>query len=231
MKINKIDLLISNFEETVKFYKEKLQFKILIASEHSVSFKVGESVLEFTKDSEDHNYYYHFAFNIPSNMFKEAKEWLSQRVELLKEEGMDEVDFDGITQANACYFEDPAGNIVEYISRRETSPTSKDKFFSSNNVLSISEIGLPTNLIMEYAGEIKSLGIPVRCKGEILYDLNINFMGEYDDGAFIILGPLGRRWFFSTKDSISSPVTIHTCRGIISNRKLFGKLEEGGNIL
>lgn len=150
-------------------------------------------------------------------MFKEAKEWLSQRVELLKEDGMDEVDFDGITQANSCYFEDPAGNIVEYIARRETSPTSNDIEFSYNHVLSISEIGLSTSKIMEYAEMITSLGIPVRGNAEVSNNSYLNFMGEYDDGAFIILGPLGRRWFFSTKVAIHSPVTIHTNRGIITN--------------
>jgi catechol-2,3-dioxygenase len=214
MKIKKVELLISNFEQTVQFYEKTLQFKILSADGHCASFQIGESVLELMKDDEEQNYYYHFAFNIPSNLFKEAKEWLSKRVELLKEDGMDEVDFDGITQANACYFDDPAGNIVEYIARRETSPTSNDKEFSTKNVLSISEIGLSTNKITEYAEKIKSLGIPVRGNVELSYDLN--FMGEYEDGAFIILGPLGRRWFFSTKVAVHSPVTIHTNRGIVT---------------
>jgi len=216
MKINKIDILISNFEQTVQFYNETLQFMILTADEHSASFRIGDSVLEIKKDHEEQNYYYHFAFNIPSNLFKEAKEWLSQRVELLKEDGMDEVDFGGMTQANSCYFEDPAGNIVEYIARRETSPASKENTFTSNNVLSISEIGLSTNQIAEYAEKIQSLGIPVRGDEGVSYD-SLNFMGEYEDGAFILLGPIGRRWFFSTKVSIPSPVVIHTNRGVLSN--------------
>ncbi len=138
-------------------------------------------------------------------------------MKLLKEDGIDEVDFDGRTQANSCYFEDPAGNIVEYISRRETSPTSIDHDFSTNNVLCISEIGLSTNKISEYAEQMQKIGIPVRDNEDLSYNTYLNFMGEYEDGSFIILGPLGRRWLFSTKGAIAAPVTIHTDRGVVSN--------------
>ncbi|CAM3962114.1 hypothetical protein [Mesobacillus zeae] len=81
---------------------------------------------------------------------------------VLKEGGLDEIDFKGRTQANACYFEDPAGNIVEYIARRDTSSKSNKREFSLNSVLSLSEISLSTDQIRKYAEQIKSLGIPVR---------------------------------------------------------------------
>lgn len=57
MKINKVELLISNFEQTLQFYEKKLQFKILSADGYSASFKIGDSVLEFMKDDEEQNYY------------------------------------------------------------------------------------------------------------------------------------------------------------------------------
>ncbi|MFO1443730.1 hypothetical protein KDN24_11010 [Bacillus sp. Bva_UNVM-123] len=43
-------------------------------------------------------------------------------------------------------------------------------------------------------------------------------MGNYEDGSFILLGPPGRRWLFSTKEAVVSPVTIYTNQGIISNQ-------------
>lgn len=63
---------------------------------------------------------------------------------------------------------------------------------------------------------MKELGIPVPDE-EIPSLSSINFMGEYDDGAIILLGPLDRRWIFSQKLSISSPTVIQTDRGLVTN--------------
>lgn len=218
MKIEKVQLLISNFEQTVSFYKNLLQFKLLFVNESSAIFQIGSSELKLIKDYEQNNYYYHFAFNIHANLFREAKNWLAERVELLKEDGVDEIDFNDRAQANACYFEDPAGNIVEYIARRETSPTSIDQVFTSNNVLSISEISLTTGELNKVAQKFEAIKIPVRDHEELFYEKYLNFMGEYEDGCFILFGPVGRRWLFSEKQAIASPVTIYTDRGMISNR-------------
>ncbi|GGE57875.1 VOC family protein [Priestia taiwanensis] len=213
MKIEKAQLLISKFEETVAFYQDVLQFSLLSKNEDSASFQIGESVLEFIKDKEENHYYYHFAFNIHQNLFKEAKQWLLDRVGLLQEDGMDEINFTD-SKANSCYFEDPAGNIVEYIARRETSSSSLDTVFSSQNVLCISEMSVTTNTVAEHAREMKGKGMYVR---ERVDEAELNFVGEYKDGTFILLGPVGRRWLFSSKEAIASPVTIVTDQGIIRN--------------
>lgn len=223
MKIEKVQLQISNFDKTVRFYLDKLQFKLKSASENSAIFQIGDSELELIKDQEDNSYYYHFAFNIHANLFQEAKKWLSERVELLSEDGEDEIDFTERTQANACYFEDPAGNIVEYIARRVTSPTANEQEFTPNNVLSISEISLTTNRIKDMAERLKEMNIPLRDHEELSVDKYLNFMGEYDDGAFILLGPVGRRWLFSPKLAMESPVTIYTDRGVIRNFSMHEK--------
>ncbi|WP_397538457.1 VOC family protein [Rummeliibacillus pycnus] len=216
MKIVKVSLQISNFEQTVNFYQDILQFKMITFNTNCAAFQIGESILELIKDHEDNAYYYHFAFNIYANLFAEAKNWLSTRLTLLKEDDMDEIDFDGKTQANACYFEDPAGNIVEFIARRTTSPISDDKEFSIDHILSISEISLTTANVRETAGKLDKIGIPIR-DGKELKKMSLNFIGEFEDGAFILLGPIGRRWLFSTKNAIQAPIIIQTNKGIIDN--------------
>ncbi|MFJ8260574.1 VOC family protein [Rummeliibacillus sp. NPDC094406] len=216
MKIEKVSLQVSNFEQTVKFYQDILQFKMITFNTNYAAFQIGESILELNKDHEDNAYYYHFAFNIHANLFPEAKKWLSTRLTLLKEDNLDEIDFDGKSQANACYFEDPAGNIVEFIARRTTSPISDDKEFSSDHILSISEISLTTANVRETAGKLDKIGIPIR-DGEELEKMSLNFFGEFEDGAFILLGPIGRRWLFSTKHAIQAPIIIQTNKGIIDN--------------
>ncbi|MCQ4087001.1 VOC family protein [Saccharibacillus sp. JS10] len=215
MKITKIELWISNFEKTIEFYRDTLEFPLLSHDSTTASFQIGSSLLQFHHDSNQKFHYYHFAFNIPPNLFQSAKSWLANRTTLLTEDDQDEVFFDGLTQADSCYIEDPAGNIMEYIARRKTTPESLEQEFTPDQVSSISEIGLSTEQVGEYAQRIQDLGIPVRGNEEIHLELYLNFMGEYEEGNFIILSPVGRRWYFSTKLAIDAPLIIHTNRGMI----------------
>lgn len=216
MKIEKVSILISNFEQTVRFYRDTLQLNLLSFDDQQALFLIGESILELKKDFDENSYYYHFAFNIHSNLFSEAKAWLKKRVPLLKEDNLEEIYFDGKTQGYACYFEDPSGNIVEFIAREVTSPQTKHNEFTTDNILSISEISFTTSKIKEASEELNGLGISIR-DNDHLNEKGLNFLGDYDDGAFILLGPIGRRWLFSTKGAIPSPVSIQTNKGKICN--------------
>ncbi|MBY0124355.1 VOC family protein [Bacillus sp. S/N-304-OC-R1] len=215
MKINQVEIFISNYQETVSFYKDILEFVCIFETADMTSFQVSSSILTLHKD-ETHSYYYHFAFNIPPNLFKSAKNWIQERWPLLTEDDSDEIHLTG-SKANSFYFEDPAGNIVEYIARYETITESLEECFQSNLVLGISEIGLSTSDIKKYVEEILALGIPTRNDEPISYEKYLNFMGEFEDGEFIIVGPEGRRWIFSDKVGIPSPVIIKTNHGTIKN--------------
>ena len=81
----------------------------------------------FSSKEVEGDSYYHFAFNIPANKFSEAKVWAKERVSLLVEEGEDEANFVHLP-AHALYFYDPAGNIVELISRQSVSEDSTETF-------------------------------------------------------------------------------------------------------
>ena len=151
MKIEQLEIFISNFKETVSFYKDMMQFESLSMTSKTASFQAGESIFTIHQNEED-RYYYHFAFNIPANFFKQAKAWIKE-LALLTEDGVDEVDFKYV-KANALYFEDPAGNIVEFIARRETSPPATDSIFSSKHILGVSEIGISANEIKHYADQL-----------------------------------------------------------------------------
>lgn len=215
MKINQIELFISNYDETVLFYKEVLQFEGISESENFINFRVGSSVLTLHKD-EEHCYFYHFAFNIPPNLFRSAKQWIQERIPLLIEKGEDEAHFIE-SKAEAIYFEDPAGNIVEYIARKETTPNVPEQHFHPKHVLEISEIGVSTDELKEFVDELIQLGAKSRNHVPISYVNFLNFIGEYEDGNFILVGPLGRRWYFSTKRGIFAPVIIKTNYGTIKN--------------
>ena len=39
--------------------------------------------------------------------------------------------------------------------------------------------------------------------------------GEDEDGVYITVAPIGRRWIFSDRPSIATPIIIHTNYGVM----------------
>jgi len=214
MRINEIELYIPNYEETVSFYKNVLMFECLTETAETTNFRVGNSIFTLHKE-ETHTYYYHVAFNIPPNLFYSAKQWVQEKIQLSTEDGEDEAHF-STSKAKSFYFEDPAGNIVEYIARYETTPEALEQEFNPHHVLEISEIGLPTTNVAKCVEELQSLGIQRKSNTPIVNN-TLTFLGEYEDGVYIIAVPIGRRWIFSDKLSITTPIIIHTNHGIVKN--------------
>ena len=94
MEIKLLTLQTNKLEMMKDFYTRTLGFSICGENPTGFQVRVGTSILEFTNDEvEAEEPYYHFAFNIPSNQFREAKEWLEGKTALLLEDGEDEADF------------------------------------------------------------------------------------------------------------------------------------------
>jgi catechol-2,3-dioxygenase len=122
---------------------ETLGFEVVTKSQQEVTFKVGTSLLRFTENLALETKY-HFAFNIPSNQVESALEWLNKKVDIILD-----ADKQSITQfedwnAQAIYFYDNNGNILEFIARRDLKDNSSEDF-SRNLIRCISEIGLVSN--------------------------------------------------------------------------------------
>jgi catechol-2,3-dioxygenase len=202
LNINKVILQTSNLIEMKNFYLNRLQFEMIDSSINSFSIKVGSSVLEFLESSSEKDPYYHFAFNLPSNKFQEAKNWVQSKVRLLTEDGVDEIYFKFL-DAHSFYFLDPSGNIVEFISRHSNSPES-EKTFSIDSILNISEINVTISDVFTVGKQLVTSGIPVRNDEDL--NEGLNFMGA--NGSFILLCPPERRWLFSDKNAEIHPVKI-----------------------
>lgn len=183
-----------------------LGFPLLSQDDTSFEVQVGASRLKFQTYDGDGSPFYHFAFNIPKNLFQAAKEWAKTRVVLNTEDGEDEVYFQSI-DASSLYFQDPSGNIVELIARHSVSCASDNSVFSAEEILSIGEISTTTNDMITVGKHMLQLGFPVM-RDEPLEADNLNFIGEYDDGAFFLLVPRKRRWYISNRESEIYPVVI-----------------------
>lgn len=205
MEIKLLTLQTKKLKMMKEFYTQQLGFSICGENQNGFQIQVGTSILEFTNEKVAGEPYYHFAFNIPANQFQEAKEWLKGKTTLLLEDGEDEADF-SFWPAHACYFEDPAGNIVELIARYNENPNSESPFLV-NSILNISEIGLVVKDAPIVGEQFKEINI-FDSDNDPVTNSSLNFMQEINNGVIILLTSIDRRWLFSEKKSEIFPMKI-----------------------
>ena len=79
--------------------------------------------------------------------------WITRRVSLLYDlEGNDEFSSDS-WNSHSVYFKDPTGNVLEFIARHNLK-NAMDGDFSRDQILSVSEIGLPSEDVIVFANEL-----------------------------------------------------------------------------
>ncbi len=163
MKIHKLQIYTDNIREQLRFYRDKLNFKITDYTEDYFEVEIGYSTIRF--QYKENATAYHIAFHIPDNQHKLALEWVKERIPVLHANGQEIVDFLAWS-AKSLYFYDEDKNIMEFISRDSFSKP-ESALFSENSIVGISEVGLVTENITE--------------KFEFL---NSNFQLEKYDGDF-----------------------------------------------
>jgi catechol 2,3-dioxygenase-like lactoylglutathione lyase family enzyme len=147
--------------------------------------------------------FYHFALLVPGNRFDAALEWIVERAELLPDPASGEVVFDFDNwDALACYFHDPAGNIVELIAHRGIDESEREGPFAAPELLGLSELGLVGNK-RELAAALGDLGLE-QWDGDIEDEERLAFLGE--KARTFILSPEGRGWL-----PTSRPAEAHSC--------------------
>ena len=198
MRIAKASLLTNFFNETLDFYQTKLGFTIKNQTATTFEVEIGKDLLEFTESHLEEAPFYHFAFDIPAGSFEEAKQWLQRKVNLSTEGGNDQITFD-ILDSSSIYFEDPSGNIVEFIERRKTNPKS-DVEFSAKSIQGISEMSFIVDEKLEVANELLNYDIKGMFNSEVKAD-GLSFMTDQENKVFILLVNPGRKWLFSEKKS------------------------------
>lgn len=182
-----------------RFYQNVMELDIVDATDQQFSVIVGETLLIFIKSEQVATY--HFAINIPGNQFTIMKHWIKDRLTLNTEGAIDEIYYSTF-DADSMYFEDPAGNIIELIGRR-----NRDLFGSLTKeaFLNISEVGVVTPFVTEVGEQLQDLGIPLR-HDTAVDPHSLNFLGK--DDTFIVLVPPARRWTFSSQKSATHPLEM-----------------------
>jgi hypothetical protein len=189
----------------MSFYLDDLHF--LETSGGAV--RIGESRLLFSEAVAGVEPFYHFAVLVPGDRFIPALEWLRTRTLLLPdpETGSEIFDFDN-WGALACYFHDPAGNIVEFIAHRGLEENSRGGPFTPSEVVGVSELGLVC-LDKPAAARVLEdrLGTTV-WDGTVEDPQRLAFVGE--PGRTLILCPSLRPWLPTDR-----PAEIHPTRVVL----------------
>ncbi len=188
MNITRLELPTIDLQAQEKFYTGVLDLPVSL-SDSILYVETGETNLAFTQADPDFDGAYHFAFNIPENQFLSAKEWISNRIPLLKDaEGKDEFHSDN-WNSHSVYFKDAAENVLEFIARHNLK-NAMDGDFRSDQILNISEIGLPSEDVIAFADRLCSkMGLSV-----FKQEANNTFTPVGDDNGLLILPIKDRIW-------------------------------------
>lgn len=203
VNITELQLETHRFREMMDFYANILRFRLVERDEGYFKVQAGASVLTFKGTSDDVQPFYHFAFNIPENSLSESIRWLADRgVEFLStQDGEIEIDQGSKWNAHSCYFHDPAGNIVEFIARHDLDNASSGQF-TVEDVLGISEIGLP---VMEVQTVVEELRLECGLE-EWKSENNPKFVALGSDDGMTIVVDHARPWFPSNALPVVSPI-------------------------
>jgi hypothetical protein len=160
MWIKRIELPTPSLPAQLEYYQNVLQLPANIKAD-SLIIQAGRTELVFRQAPDAWAGQYHFCFNIPENQFAESKKWLSASPPPLQDEnGRDEFQSES-WNSNSLYFKDADGNILEFIARHDQMNASRQPF-DSTHILQISEIGLPSQDVIAFAGDLcAQLGVSV----------------------------------------------------------------------
>ncbi|MBS1493286.1 MAG: glyoxalase [Bacteroidetes bacterium] len=191
MQIKELTLHTNSITAVKDFYGSVLSLKIISENSDIISFQSGSTQVNFKLDSESKNPFYHFAFNIPSNKIEEAKDWMKGKVDLMQiSENNHIVDFVN-WKAKSVYFFDPAGNIVELISRFDLDNKTSEPFDSSQ-ILNVSEIGIVTDNVPA----LKEKLINDYKVSDFVKSVNSDtFSAMGDDNGLFIVAVNNRNWY------------------------------------
>jgi hypothetical protein len=213
MRINSLQLECNNSEQTLNFYHKVLGIPFAGTEGKKLSFQLAASILTFVPaTSPDRRY--HIALTIPHNQVHSALTWLQSRAEVIPISQHHFVADFRNWNAEAIYFYDNNGNIMELIGRRDLDNASLDTF-GPYSFLSISEAGIVTQ-------NVKGTCNALRQRYTLDYFSRQPALEHFaaigdDEGLFIVVSE-NRNWYPTNISSTIHPLTIgFTAHGIDHN--------------
>lgn len=212
MRILELTLWAANLDELRRFYTAVLGLDEFQPEQPGLlAVTAGHTTLYFHEAPRGWQGQYHFAFGVPPDRFETALRWQRER-------GGTIASSDGKTSfhhtawnADAVYFRDPQGNILELIAHLDLDedfegtenragidtflPPDTDRPFNASEIIGITEIGIGTDSVLETVAELQ-----IRMPGIPIYDGkgSDQFTTVGDIYGLLIVARRGRIWFPNT---------------------------------
>lgn len=171
--------------------------------------QVGDSRLIFEQARDGSHPRHHLAFDVPPDRFDAAVTWIRERGGTLKNtDGTSRFHHDG-WNADAVYFNDPQGNVLELIARHDKPPAQAfertpgdderrrmaERPFSWSELVGINEIGIAADSVVDTVAQLCT-----RIPGLAVYDGqgSDQFTAVGDLDGLLIVAHRGRIWFPNT---------------------------------
>jgi catechol 2,3-dioxygenase-like lactoylglutathione lyase family enzyme len=171
-----------------------------------VALSAGADELAFAAAAGDARPFYHFALLVPGGRFAPALAWAREHVQILPggEDGVFDFEF---WDALACYFHDPAGNIVELIAHADR-PGEATGAFEPAELLGLSEVGIVSrDPVATVRALERELGLECWSGGPG-DGSGLSFVGG--KARTLIVSPLGRGWLPTGR-----PAEVHGVRVLL----------------
>ncbi len=190
--------------ELAEFYGSHLGLRVAKPKAGGVAVEVGETMLELLPAAGWP--FYHFALLAPGNRFEALLDWARDRVDLLPDRDTGDAVFDFTNwDAKACYFHDPAGNIVELIAHRGVGETGVTGAFMAGELLGVSEVGVVGDPPELTAALERDLELAL-WDGTVTGEGRLAFVGE--KARTLILCRAGRPWLPTGRPAEAHPVEV-----------------------
>jgi catechol-2,3-dioxygenase len=210
MNISAINLLTNDLKGTFDFYHNTLGLPVLEHKDEYITFIAGKTNLTFIHSDTYQHPVYHFAFTIPSNKLREAFDFIKARTDIMNVPSGNKIADFSNWNADAFYFYDNNGNILEYIARY-TLQNQSEEVFNGTSIYAISEIGLVTDHVPALAQSIvEHYHIPIFEHQPPQEQFTV--LG--DDYGLLILVANQRTWFPTQIKAKVFPLTIYLQNGI-----------------
>ena len=188
------------------FYGATLELRTERDDGGGVVVHVGAAELAFAAAPAGARPFYHFALLVPGNRFDAALGWIGARAALLPgAHGEAVFDFD-FWDARACYFHDPAGNIVELIAHHGLADGPATAPFAAGELAGLSEIGIVTPRPADAVAALeRELGLELWSGGVEATD-GLGFVGR--KARTLIVAGEGRGWLPTGRRAEPHPVAV-----------------------
>lgn len=195
-----------------RFYRDCLGFREPAGERDRLTLAVGDARIVFSPAADGERPFYHFALLAPGNRYAAARRWIERCTQLLSRPGQTSTTFRfEAWDADACYFHDPAGNIVELIAHRGVGQADADAGgFAAGELLGISEVGMVVTDPPRAARTLADAGLKLWSGGVDGADA-LAFIGR--QAHTLILCAPGRPWLPTQRPAQLHPVSATLSTG------------------